>query len=174
MVEESADIKNERTETTQAKEEQAAKPKRRAPAKRSAKKGTRVVLVKSRRKSAVARASIKEGRGAIRVNSRLISTIKPDEVRALMLEPLHTSEMAMSIASRTDIMINVTGGGTIARAEAVRGAIAKALAEFSGNDSLRKEYLKYDRSMIIDDPRRVEPKKFEGPKARARFQTSYR
>ena len=39
---------------------------------------------------------------------------------------------------------------------------------------IRMECMRYDRIMLVDDPRRVEPKKFKGPKARARFQKSYR
>ena len=59
-------------------------------------------------------------------------------------------------------------------AQAVRSAIAKSLIEFSGSESLKKDYMHYDRFMVVDDSRRVEPKKFKGPKARARFQKSYR
>ena len=32
----------------------------------------------------------------------------------------------------------------------------------------------YDRSLLVADPRRCEPKKFGGPGARARYQKSYR
>jgi len=34
--------------------------------------------------------------------------------------------------------------------------------------------LSYDRSLLVADPRRCEPKKFGGHGARARFQKSYR
>ena len=34
--------------------------------------------------------------------------------------------------------------------------------------------LSYDRTLLVADPRRCEPKKFGGPGARARFQKSYR
>jgi small subunit ribosomal protein S9 len=73
-----------------------------------------------------------------------------------------------------DISINVKGGGTVAQAQAARSAIAKALSGFSNSDVIRKDYLRYDRVLLADDPRRVEPKKYLGTKARARFQTSYR
>ena len=32
----------------------------------------------------------------------------------------------------------------------------------------------YDRTLLVADPRRCEPKKFGGPGARARYQKSYR
>lgn len=154
---------------------EADKPKRRrSAARRPPKKETRVVLVKSRRKSAVARASVRSGSGVIRVNSSLIGVVHPEELRRLMLEPVSVSESTRSLSRGVDITVTVSGGGATSRAEAVRGAIAKALAGFSGNDVIRSEYLKHDRSMLIDDSRRVEPKKFDGPKARARTQTSYR
>ena len=34
--------------------------------------------------------------------------------------------------------------------------------------------LQYDRSLLVADPRRCEPKKYGGPGARARYQKSYR
>ena len=51
--------------------------------------------------------------------------------------------------------------------------LARALASHFGGD-MRKNMIEYDRSLIVEDPRRVEPKKFKGPKARARFTKSYR
>ena len=34
--------------------------------------------------------------------------------------------------------------------------------------------ISYDRTLLVADPRRCEPKKFGGPGARARYQKSYR
>lgn len=39
---------------------------------------------------------------------------------------------------------------------------------------LKDILLAYDRSLLVADPRRCEPKKFGGPSARARYQKSYR
>jgi len=152
-----------------------AAPRRRASATRKAvKKEVRVVMVKSKRKRAIARARITAGSGVIRLNRMSIGAVKPDELRRLMLEPVYVSDATVGLAKSSDIELNVRGGGMVAQAEAARSAIAKALASFSPTDTIRKEYIRHDRSMLIDDPRRVEPKKFKGPKARARFQTSYR
>ena len=98
----------------------------------------------------------------------------PIEYREMMMEPVNFSDTTRGIASKMDIKVNVYGGGASAQAQAVRSAIAKSIVEFSGADSLKKEYMHYDRFMVVDDSRRVEPKKFKGPKARARFQKSYR
>ena len=92
----------------------------------------------------------------------------------MMMEPVNFSDTTRGIASKMDIKVSVYGGGASAQAQAVRSAIAKSIVEFSGADSLKKEYMHYDRFMVVDDSRRVEPKKFKGPKARARFQKSYR
>lgn len=151
-----------------------AKPKRARRTKSVKKAVARVEVVKSKRKEAVARARIKEGSGAIRVNRIPIEKVEPQEARRLMMEPISVSSMTMELAKSSDIELNVKGGGRMGQAQAARSAIAKALAKYDSSDTIRKEYMKHDRSMIIDDPRRVESKKFKGPKARARFQTSYR
>ena len=50
---------------------------------------------------------------------------------------------------------------------------------FSDVDEASKKEIKdiltsYDRTLLVADPRRCEPKKFGGPGARARYQKSYR
>jgi small subunit ribosomal protein S9 len=131
-------------------------------------------FVKSKRKQAIARASSSTGRGIITVNGHQIGTIEPAELRELMMEPVNFSDTTRGIASKMDIKVNVYGGGSSGQAQAVRTAIAKSIIEFSGADSIKRDYMHYDRFMVVDDSRRVEPKKFKGPKARARFQKSYR
>ncbi len=152
----------------------AAKLKKKTTTRRPAKKSEKVVVVKSKRKRAIARASVKKGTGKVKVNGFSIGVIEPVSLRNVMLEPVGVSSMTEELFKNVDMIISVRGGGQSAQAQAVRGAIAKGLSAFSEGDTLRKGYLQYDRSMLVDDPRRVEPKKFKGPKARARFQKSYR
>ncbi len=140
----------------------------------SAKKAPKVVTARGKRKTAVARASARPGTGLIRINSRDISLVHPVELRELMTEALGVSPRARELASRVNITVNATGGGVSAQAQAVRTAIARCLVELDGTEVLKSELVGLDRSFLIEDPRRVEPKKFKGPKARARFQTSYR
>ncbi len=149
-----------------------AAKKARKPAKKAGKKLPE--LTKSKRKEAVARASIRPGKGVIRVNGAAINTIESRVVRETMLEAITLSQTAKDIASKIDITVNVKGGGISSQMQAVRNAIAKALSNYDETGILRKEIMKYDRALLVDDPRRVETKKFEGTKARARFQTSYR
>ena len=64
---------------------------------------------------------------------------------------------------------------------AIRMSIAKAILAFTqkyDDESTKRELkellLQYDKSLLVSDPRRCEPKKFGGSGARARFQKSYR
>lgn len=64
---------------------------------------------------------------------------------------------------------------------AIRQAIAKAIVAYhqkfvdeASKQELRDILISYDRSLLVADPRRCEPKKFGGPGARARYQKSYR
>ena len=148
--------------------------KKKAVRRKSAKKSVEVVAVKSKRKNAVARAYLKRGKGSIKVNGIDINIIEPAELRGVMLEPVTVSRTTEDLAKRLDIKVRVTGGGQSGQAQAVKTAIAKGIAALAESDTVKKEYMRYDRNLLVDDPRRVEPKKFKGPKARARFQKSYR
>ena len=141
---------------------------RRAQAKKE------VIMTKGKRKRAVARASLTQGSGIVLINGVDVNKIMPDILRELMLEPARISQQAASIMNNSDISVNVYGGGRSGQAQAVRSAIAKALSAAAGTPALRQAYMAYDRTLIVDDYRRVEPKKFLGTKARARFQKSYR
>jgi Ribosomal protein S9 len=152
---------------------QEEKQKKKAP-KRAVKKKEHIVLSKSKRKTSVARASAKSGTGKIRVNGTDINIIEPAEIRGMMLNSIKVSQLGNDISKRTDITVSVYGGGYSSQAQAVGAAIARCIADLDESGSVRKELMDYDRSLIVDDSRRVEPKKYLGPKARARFQTSYR
>lgn len=134
----------------------------------------KIIMVKSRRKMAIARASLKKGSGRITINNVNINLFKPKEVRELMLEPINFSSQTREIANSSDIKVNVQGGGLSGQTQASRTAIAKAIAAASNSEAVKNAYLKYDRTLLVDDVRQVEPKKFLGTKARARFQKSYR
>lgn len=83
--------------------------------------------------------------------------------------------------SSLDIRIRVKGGGITAQIYAIRAAIAKSIIAYhakyvdeESKSQLRNTLLDYDRSLLVSDPRRCEPKKYGGRSARARFQKSYR
>ncbi|MFA4983416.1 MAG: 30S ribosomal protein S9 [Candidatus Micrarchaeia archaeon] len=128
-------------------------------------------VFRGKRKESIARASIRKGKGVIRINSVRLDAIDNRFVRDTISEPL---KLAPEIASQVDISVNVMGGGQMGQAQASRVAIAHALAGFSEDAALKGRIIAHDRTMFAEDSRRVEPKKYKGPKARARFQKSYR
>jgi small subunit ribosomal protein S9 len=144
-----------------------------AAAKKKAKKKkeARGNVFRGKRKEAIARATMRKGKGVVRINSVNLSSLENRYVREMVLEPLR---LAPHVASQVDISISVRGGGSMGQAQACRVAVARALAGFSGDEELRRKIIEHDRFMIAEDSRRTEPKKYKGPKARARFQKSYR
>lgn len=150
------------------KEVKEIKVKEKASRRRKAKSS----IARGKRKEAIARAVIKEGKkNVIRLNGLMLDAISSPVVKQIIAEPLIFSD---DIGKTLQIDVNVSGGGVMGQAQAARTAIAKAIVEFTGSEELKQKMLEYDRSLLIEDPRRVEPKKFKGPKARARFTKSYR
>ena len=132
----------------------------------------KILVVSGKRKTAIARATIKPGIGRIRINNVPIEIYEPEIAREKILEPLYIA--GDDVRKKVDIKVKVKGGGFMGQAEAARMAIARALFKWTKSTHLRTLFLKYDRTMIAGDPRRKEPKKFGGPGARARDQKSYR
>jgi small subunit ribosomal protein S9 len=154
--------------------EKKAEPKAEAkPGKKSKKprkKAGKVEVARGKRKTSIARASVKEGSGRIRVNSLLSSAIHNRYIRDLIEEPLRA---AGPDGNKVDVNVSMHGGGEMGQAQAARTAIARALAQYFG-EGLKTTYEGMDKYFLCEDPRRVEPKKYKGRKARARFQKSYR
>lgn len=161
-------VTKEQTEKKEKKDEKPKTTKKKTSKKKSLKK---CITARGKRKTAIARASIIKGKGNIRLNKISVTSLNNKYVRDLILEPVRLAgERALSV----DIFVNVSGGGTLGQAQASRTAIARALVEYFDDDSLKSLYLERDRSLLVEDSRRVESKKFRGPKARARYQKSYR
>lgn len=131
----------------------------------------KVVVASGKRKTAIARAVVREGKGRVRINKIPLEIYQPELARLKIEEAL---VFAQEILDSVDIEVKVTGGGFMAQAEAARTAIARALVEFTKDEALRDAYLKYDRTLLVNDIRYKEPKKFGGRGARARRQKSYR
>ncbi|ADC66100.1 ribosomal protein S9P [Ferroglobus placidus DSM 10642] len=131
----------------------------------------KVIVTSGKRKTAVARATIKPGKGRVRINKIPIEIYQPEMARMKIMEPLL---IAKELAKQVDIDVKVEGGGFMGQAEAARTAIARALLEFSQDPELKRAFLEYDRTLLVNDTRRKEPKKQGGRGARKRRQTSYR
>jgi len=154
--------------------EAAMQQKPKAQKRRSASKKVKEITASARRKTARARAKLVKGTGKITINGKDIMTMQNKYLQAIVLEPINISDITKSIASSSDISVVVNGGGISGQLQAARSAIARVISKASKDDFVKKLYLSYDRSLIVNDVRQVEPKKYKGPKARARFQKSYR
>ena len=125
-----------------------------------------------KRKTAIARATLTQGNGIVRVNSVLIDFVEPKMSRLKLKEPLI---LAGDVASKVNIDVNVSGGGVNSQAEAARLAIAKSLASFGKGEKLKEVFLNYDRNLLVADVRRKEAAKpNRHGQARAKIQKSYR
>ncbi|HIF46246.1 MAG TPA: 30S ribosomal protein S9 [Candidatus Poseidoniales archaeon] len=138
----------------------------------------KVVQTSGKRKTAVARATVKAGKGRVRVNSAPIEILEPSLSRRKAMEPLVIAD-AMKRLAKVDINVLTHGGGIMGQTDAIRTAIARGLVHYNGgaegvDEELRDEYLRFDRSLLVNDPRRKEAKHQLGRGARRKKQKSYR
>ena len=131
----------------------------------------KVVQSSGKRKTAVARATFRSGKGRVRINAKPLEVLQPELARLKVEEPL---KLVGNRLNRVDININVAGGGMMGQAAAIRTAIARGLVDWFDDEELRNLYLAYDRSLLINDTRRKEPKHPLGRGARKKRQKSYR
>jgi len=132
----------------------------------------KIITISGKRKTAVARATIRAGKGRIRINNVPLEIFEPQIARLKIMEPL--LQVDDEVRNQIDVHIKVSGGGFMGQAEAVRMAIARGLLKWTKSKHLQSIFTEYDRTMLAGDPRRKEPKKFGGPGARAKKQKSYR
>ncbi len=134
---------------------------------------SKVIVASGKRKTAIARVTLKEGKGRVRINGVPLEVLPNELSRAKILEVFLLS--GEEKRKKIDVKVNVKGGGYMGQAEAIRTAVARGLVEFFEEDKmLREKYIEYDKTIISGDPRRTEPKHFGGPSSRSRFQKSYR
>ncbi|OAD91781.1 30S ribosomal protein S9 [Aequorivita soesokkakensis] len=120
-----------------------------------------------RRKTAVARVYLKEGKGNITINKRELENYFPTgTLQYKVKQPLTLTDNEKTF----DISVNVFGGGITGQAEAIRLALSRAMCEL--NDENRG--ILKPEGLLTRDPRMVERKKFGQKKARKKFQFSKR
>jgi len=137
--------------------------------------GTSKLMERMDTQTATAVAQTKEGRGIIHVNGSPITILQPEILRFKVYEAVLAA--GEENFADIDIRLRVKGGGHTSQVYALRQAIAKAVVAYhakyvdaSSALELKKKLVSYDRSLLIADPRRAEPKKFGGHGARARRQ----
>ena len=131
----------------------------------------RVVVSTGKRKTSLAKATVRDGTGRIRINGIPLEVHQPELARMRIIEPLI---LFGENWKRYDIKVRVKGGGFMSQADAIRMAIATGLIQMSQDFEARSKMVEHDRTMLVGDPGRTEPKKFGGPSARSRYQKSYR
>ena len=126
-----------------------------------------VINTIGRRKAAIARVYLSEGKGQITVNDRDFKDYFPDkQLHYIVEQPL----VLLELQGNYDIKVNLDGGGMSGQAEALRLGISRALIKINPDykPALRAE------GFVTRDPRVVERKKPGQPKARKKFQFSKR
>lgn len=130
----------------------------------------KTIITSGKRKSAIARATLKKGIGSVRINGKLLENYSPKMAQMKISEPLL---IAGDVAKSVNISVKVNGGGIISQSDAVRLAIARALVQHDNN--LEEDLGQYDRRLLVADVRRKEASKpNRHGKARAKRQKSYR
>jgi small subunit ribosomal protein S9 len=131
-----------------------------------------VTNTSGKKKTAVARATISDGEGRVRINSQPVELAEPELAQLKMLEPFRIADA--DLRDDIDVDVRIEGGGVMGQADAARTAIARGLVQHHNDAELRDAYMEFDRSLLVNDVRQSEPKKWGGPGARARYQKSYR
>jgi len=131
-----------------------------------------VTNTSGKKKTAIARATVREGTGKVRIENRPVELVDPEMAQLKMLEPFRITED--DLRDGVDIDVSIEGGGVMGQADAARTAIARGLVQHTNDAELRDAYMEFDRSLLVNDVRQSEAKKWGGPGARARYQKSYR
>jgi len=132
----------------------------------------KIVHASGKRKRAIARATLREGKGKIKINNIPLDLYEPKLARLKLREPLI---LAGDTVNKLDIEVNVKGGGISSQADASRLAIAKALVDYAKGGKLKEKFLAYDRNLLVADVRRKEvTKPNRHGQARSKTQKSYR
>ncbi|KAJ9115028.1 hypothetical protein QFC22_005356 [Naganishia vaughanmartiniae] len=116
------------------------------------------------KKTATAVAFVKPGKGMIRLDGKPLSTVEPAVLRYKVYEAILT--VGADKFANVDIRLRTSGGGHVSQMYALRQAIAKGIvAYYAKNEDaasaleLKKALIQYDRTLLVADPRRMEPKK---------------
>lgn len=115
-----------------------------------------IVFATGKRKTSVARATLKPGEGKVLINDIPLDVYEPEFCRLRIREVFM---LADKMAEKYDIKVNVRGGGISSRTDAIRQAIAKALVEATKSEELKRKLIDFDRSLLVYDFRRTEPHK---------------
>lgn len=130
------------------------------------------LVVGGKRKTSIAKAMIKEGKGNITINKIPYENLEFFSKLSIG-EPVEITKKVIGHFN-FDIEVNVNGGGSESRIVSSRLAIARALVSFTKSEELKKAFSRYDKNLLVADTRRKEPNKPGDSKARRKRQKSFR
>ncbi|RLG05837.1 MAG: 30S ribosomal protein S9 [Thaumarchaeota archaeon] len=126
-------------------------------------------LYVGKRKTAVARVTVRRGSGRIFINNQPLEYFGNEIARQKILTPLYFDE---KFWKSHDFDVRVDGGGIMAIADAVAFALARAIRD--NNPEAGEQIKEYNRVLLAGDPRQAEPKKPNRRSTRKFRQKSYR
>ncbi|EGR34316.1 hypothetical protein IMG5_016560 [Ichthyophthirius multifiliis] len=132
-----------------------------------------------RKKNAVAVASVRPGKGLLKVNGSPVDLVNPQLLQSKIWEPLLL--LGSQRFAKLDIRIRVRGSGYTSQIYAIRQALSKGVVAYhqkfvdeNSKREIKEQLMQYDRSLLVADPRRMEAKKCGGRGARSKMQKAYR
>lgn len=117
-----------------------------------------------KRKKAIARATLKDGSGIVRINKKIINSFPDKYIRLRVQEPLLLTKDLLPL-EKINIDVEVKGGGAWGQADAARTAIGKLLMQYGTKtkkalgENIKNMFTDYDRSIVVSDARRTETHK---------------
>ncbi|PSP27067.1 30S ribosomal protein S9 [Halobacteriales archaeon QH_2_65_14] len=106
-----------------------------------------VTNTSGKKKTAIARATVREGTGKVRINARPVELVDPEMARLKMLEPFRVVEN--TLRDDVDVDVSIEGGGVMGQADAARTAIARGLVQHTNDAELRDAYMEFALPEII-------------------------
>lgn len=122
--------------------------------KKTVEKKPKQIFTTGKRREAVARAKVVAGTGKVFINHVPVDLWGNEPLRMWVKEPL---VLAGDLPAKVDIDVTTRSGGVAGQAEAARMAIARGLVEFSRDKKLYEKFMRYERNLLVYDPRRNEP-----------------
>ena len=113
----------------------------------------KIINTSGKRKTAIARATLKEGKGRVRINSVPLEVYGSEIIRMKISEAI---ALAPGALDNVDVDIDVSGGGVMGQAEAVRTALGRGILNWTNDPHIKEVYLSYDRTLLVNDSRQKE------------------
>ena len=113
----------------------------------------KVLNTSGKRKTAIARATLREGKGRVRINSVPLEVYSNEIIRMKISEAI---ALAPGAIDNIDVDIEVSGGGVMGQAEAARTALGRGILGWTNDPKIKETYRTDDRTLLVNDSRQKE------------------